>query len=327
MNSTPEKTTQPKLFPSIIERLSTLQYSKRTEESYIQWIKRFITFHGKRHPRDMGIAEIETYLNYLAEEKKVSASTQSQAKSALLFLYKQVLARELPVMENLVKLKASKTLPVTLTKHEVQTILSNLNGSMWLIASLLYGSGLRVMECLRLRVADIDFAKLEIFVRDTEGYKNRITLLPASLVEPLKAHLVEVQSLHEEDLAKGFGETRMPAGLARKYPEAGKEWAWQYAFPSSRLSVTQQTGTIYRHHADEKTVQRAVKKVVKQAGIKKLVTPNTFRHSFATHLLQGGQDIRTVQALLGHADVSTTMIYTQVVNIGGRGVASPLDVI
>ncbi|HSH87410.1 MAG TPA: integron integrase [Methylophilus sp.] len=327
MNSTPEKKTQPKLFPSIIERLSTLQYSKRTEESYIQWIKRFITFHGKRHPRDMGIAEIETYLNHLAEEKKVSASTQSQAKSALLFLYKQVLARELPVMENLVKLKASKTLPVTLTKHEVQVILSNLNGSMWLIASLLYGSGLRVMECLRLRVADIDFAKLEIFVRDTEGYKNRITLLPASLVEPLKAHLVEVQSLHEEDLAKGFGETRMPTGLARKYPESGKEWAWQYAFPSSRLSVTQQTGTIFRHHADEKTVQRAVKKVVKQAGIKKLVTPNTFRHSFATHLLQGGQDIRTVQALLGHADVSTTMIYTQVVNIGGRGVASPLDVI
>jgi site-specific recombinase XerD len=183
------------------------------------------------------------------------------------------------------------------------------------------------MECLRLRVADFDFAKLEIFVRDTEGYKNRITLLPASLVEPLKAHLLEIQSLHEEDLAKGFGETRMPAGLAKKYPDAGKEWDWQYAFPSSRLSVIQQTGAIYRHHADEKTVQRAVKKVVKQAGIKKLVTPNTFRHSFATHLLQGGQDIRTVQELLGHADVSTTMIYTQVVNIGGRGVASPLDII
>lgn len=327
MDSPPISSSPPKLFPSITERLTTLQYSKRTEESYIQWIKRFITFHGKRHPRDMGGEEIEAYLNHLAEEKKVSASTQNQAKSALRFLYEQVLERELPVMENLVKVKAHKALPITLTKHEVQAILSNLNGSIWLIASLLYGSGLRVMECLRLRVTDIDFTKLEIFVRDTEGYKNRITLLPASLVEPLKAHLLEVQSLHEEDLAKGFGESRMPAGLARKYPEAGKDWAWQYAFPSSRLSVTQQTGAIYRHHADEKTVQRAIKKVVKQAGIKKLVTPNTFRHSFATHLLQGGQDIRTVQELLGHADISTTMIYTQVVNIGGRGVASPLDVI
>ncbi len=327
MDSAPASSSQPKLFPSIMERLATLQYSKRTEESYIQWIKRFITFHGKRHPRDMGGEEIEAYLNHLAEEKKVSASTQNQAKSALRFLYKEVLARELPVMENLLKVKANKTLPVTLTKHEVQAILSSLDSTPWLIVSLLYGSGLRVMECLRLRIADIDFAQLEIFVRDTEGYKNRITLLPASLVEPLKAHLLEIQTLHEQDLAKGFGETRMPSGLAKKYPEAGKDWAWQFAFPSSRLSVTQQTGTIYRHHADEKTVQRAVKKVVKQAGIKKLVTPNTFRHSFATHLLQGGQDIRTVQELLGHADVSTTMIYTQVVNIGGRGVASPLDVI
>lgn len=327
MDSAPSLSATPKLFPSILERLTTLRYSKRTEESYIQWIKRFITFHEKRHPRDMGIEEIEAYLNHLAEEKKVSASTQSQAKSALFFLYKEVLERDLPAMENFSKVKADKRLPVVLTKHEVQAILSRLNGTTWLIVSLLYGSGLRVMECLRLRIADIDFARLEILVRDTNGYKNRITLLPASLVEPLKTYVQEVEHLHEEDLVKGFGEARMPAGLAKKYPERGKEFSWQYVFPSTRLSVDQQTGAVYRHHADEKTVQRAVKKVAKQAGISKPVTPNTLRHSFATHLLQGGQDVRAVQELLGHADISTTMIYTQVVNTGGRGIASPLDVI
>jgi integron integrase len=327
MDSAPSQSATPRLFPSILERLAALKYSKRTEESYIQWIKRFITFHAKRHPRDMGIEEIEAYLNHLAEEKKVSASTQSQAKSALFFLYKEVLERDLPVMENFNKVKADKRLPVVLTKHEVQAILSRLNSTTWLIVSLLYGSGLRVMECLRLRIADIDFARLEILVRDLNGYKNRITLLPASLVEPLKNYVQEVERLHEEDLAKGFGETRMPAGLAKKYPEAGKEFSWQYAFPSTRLSVDQETGMVYRHHADEKTVQRAVKKVAKQADISKPVTPNTLRHSFATHLLQGGQDVRAVQELLGHADVSTTMIYTQVVNTGGRGIASPLDVI
>ena len=327
MDSAPNKSTQPKLFPSIIERLNALQYSKRTEESYIQWIKRFITFHDKRHPREMGSEEIEAYLNHLAIEKKVSASTQSQAKSALLFLYKEVLQRELAAMENLTRVKTDKRLPVVLTKHEVQALLSRLDGTMWLMLSLLYGSGLRVMECLRLRIADIHFDRLEILVRDTSGYKNRITLLPASLVESLKAHFQEVELLHAEDLAKGFGEARMPLGLVKKYPEAGKELIWQYAFPSTKLSVDQQTGAVYRHHADEKTVQRAVKKVAKQADIKKEVSPNTLRHSFATHLLQGGQDVHTVQQLLGHADVSTTMIYTQVVNTGGRGVASPLDVI
>jgi integron integrase len=327
MDSAPNQPQTPRLFPSIIERLQTLQYSKRTEESYIQWIKRFIVFHGKRHPRDMGTDEIEAYLNHLAEEKKVSASTQNQAKSALHFLYKEVLEHDLPAMENLIKVKATKTLPVVLTKHEVQSILSNLDGTMWLLVSLLYGSGLRIMECLRLRVADIDFARLEILVRDTNGYKNRITLLPASLVEPLKAHLQNVQLLHAEDLTKGFGETIMPVGLVKKYPDAGKNWDWQYAFPSTKLSVDQQTGAVFRHHADEKTIQRAIKKVVEKLDIKKQVTPNTLRHSFATHLLQGGQDIRIVQELLGHADISTTMVYTQVVMTGGRGIASPLDII
>jgi integron integrase len=327
MDSTPLQSPQPKLFPSIVERLDALKYSKRTEESYIQWIKRFITFHDKRHPREMGSAEIEAYLNHLALVKKVSASTQSQAKSALLFLYKEVLQRELPPMDNLTKVKADKRLPVVLSKHEVQAILSRLEGSMWLLVSLLYGSGLRVMECLRLRVAEIDFDRLEILVRDSNGYKNRVTLLPASLVEPLKAHLQQVASLHADDLDKGFGEARLPPGLANKYADDSAAFSWQYVFPSGKLSVDQQTGAVYRHHADEKTVQRAVKKLAKQAGINKQVTPNTLRHSFATHLLQGGQDVHTVQALLGHADVSTTMIYTQVVNTGSRGVASPLDVL
>jgi integron integrase len=327
MESTPQVKPAPKLFPLIVERLRTLHYSPRTEESYIQWIKRYILFHSKRHPREMGTAEVEAFLNHLAIEKKVSASTQNQAKSALFFLYDVVLEQVLPALENVTKIKVQKQLPVVLSKQEVQTILSSLDGTAWLIVSLLYGSGLRVMECLRLRVADIDFARLEIFVRDTNGHKNRITLLPSSLVEPLKMHLQNVQVLHDEDLSKGFGEVWMPPELAKKYPDAGKDWQWQYVFPSSRLSVEQQSGLVYRHHADEKPIQRAVKKVVVQAGIKKMVTPNTFRHSFATHLLEGGQEIKTVQQLMGHADESTTRLYTKVVNTGGRGVASPLDVI
>lgn len=327
MENTPEVKPAPKLFPLIVDHLRDRNYSIRTEESYIQWIKRYILFHSKRHPREMGSTEVEAFLNHLAVEKKVSASTQSQAKSALLFLYNEVLGFDLPALENVTKVKAQKRLPVVLSTQEVQAVLSKLEGTAWLMVSLLYGSGLRVMECLRLRVADVDFAKLEIFVRDDQGYKNRITLLPASLVKPLQAHLEAVQTLHEEDLAKGFGEVWMPAGLTKKYPDAGKDWQWQYVFPSSRLSVAQQSGVVYRHHADEKPIQRAVKKVAEQAGIKKLVTPNTLRHSFATHLLEGGHDIKTVQQLMGHADESTTMLYTKVVNTGGRGVASPLDVI
>lgn len=326
MDNSPSQSS-PKLFPSITERLHRLHYSQRTEASYIAWIKRYILFHDKRHPRDMGAIEVAAFLSHLAIDKQVAASTQSQAKSALLFLYDEVLGQTLPTLENVTKVVAKKQLPVVLSTQEVQAILSRLDGNMWLLVSLLYGSGLRVMECLRLRVADIDFAKLEIFVRDAQGHKNRITLLPASLVNSLKAHLQSVAALHTADLAKGFGEVWMPAGLAKKYPDAGKDWGWQYVFPSSRLSVEQQSGVVHRHHADEKPIQRAVKKVATQAGIKKEVSPNTLRHSFATHLLEGGYDIRTVQALLGHADVSTTMIYTHVLNKGGRGVASPLDVI
>lgn len=327
MESTPQVKPAPKLFPLIVERLRVKHYSKRTEEAYIQWIKRYILFHSKRHPREMGATEVEAFLNHLAVEKKVSASTQNQAKSALFFLYDVVLEQALPALENVTKIKVQKQLPVVLSKQEVQAILSSLDGTAWLIVSLLYGSGLRVMECLRLRVADIDFARLEIFVRDTNGHKNRITLLPASLVEPLKMHLQNVQALHNQDFNKGFGKVWMPPELAKKYPDTGKDWQWQYVFPSSRLSVEQQSGVVYRHHADEKPIQRAVKKVVAQTGIKKMVTPNTFRDSFATHLLEGGQEIKTVQQLMGHADESTTRLYTKVVNTGGGGVASPLDVI
>lgn len=326
MENKPEAKPAPKLFPLIFERLHTLNYSPRTQESYIQWIKRYILFHSKRHPREMGATEVEAFLNHLAVEKKVSASTQNQAKSALFFLY-DVLEQALPALQNVTKIKVQKQLPVVLSKQEVQAILSSLDGTAWLIVSLLYGSGLRVMECLRLRVTDIDFVRLEIFVRDTNGHKNRITLLPASLVEPLKMHLQNVQDLHNEDLNKGFGEVWMPPELAKKYPNAGKDWQWQYVFPSSRLSVAQHSGAVYRHHADEKPIQRAVKRVAGQADIKKVVSPNTFRHSFATHLLEGGQEIKTVQQLMGHADESTTKLYTKVVNTGGRGIASPLDFI
>ena len=327
MENTPEVKPAPKLFPSIVERLRVKHYSKRTEEAYIQWIKRFILHHDKRHPRDMGVAEVEDFLTHLAVARNVSASTQNQAQSALLFLYEVVLGQRFPPLENITKVVAKKQLPVVLSTQEVQAILSRLDGHLWLLVSLLYGSGLRVMECLRLRVADIDFARLEILVRDKQGHKNRMTLLPASLVSPLKEHLQSVSALHAADLAKGFGEVRMPASLSVKHPDSGKDWLWQYVFPSSRLSVEQLSGLVYRHHADEKPIQRVVKKVAAEAGIKKQVTPNTLRHSFATHLLAGGQDIKTVQRLMGHADESTTMLYTKVVNVGGHGVASPLDVI
>ena len=327
MENTPEVKPAPKLFPSIVERLRVKHYSKRTEEAYIQWIKRFILHHDKRHPRDMGVAEVEDFLTHLAVARNVSASTQNQAQSALLFLYEEVLGQRFPPLKNITKVVAKKQLPVVLSTQEVQAILSRLDGHLWLLVSLLYGSGLRVMECLRLRVADIDFARLEILVRDEQGHKNRMTLLPASLVNPLKLHLQSVSALHAADLAKGFVEVRMPASLSVKHPDSGKDWLWQYVFPSSRLSVEQQSGLVYRHHADEKPIQRVVKKVAAEAGIKKQVTPNTLRHSFAAHLLAGGQDIKTVQRLMGHADESTTMLYTKVVNVGGRGVASPLDVI
>lgn len=275
----------------------------------------------------MGVVEVEAFLTHLAVARNVSASTQNQAKSALLFLYKEVLEMELPWLDNVTQAKAPKRMPVVLNKQEVQGLLNRLDGTMWLIASLLYGSGLRVMEALRLRVKDVDFVKREILVREGKGFKDRVTMLPAALLEPLKQHLLKVQALHEEDLAAGFGEVFMPMALDKKYPNGGRDWSWQYVFPSVKRSIDPLSNVIRRHHADEKTVQRAVKKAAKAANITKLATPHTLRHSFATHLLEGGYDIRTVQELLGHSDVSTTMIYTHVLNKGGRGVSSPLDVI
>ncbi len=317
----------PKLLDQVIAKMRVKHYSLRTEKSYVDWIKRYIWHHGKRHPKDMGAAEVEAFLTHLAVQRNVSASTQNQAKSALLYLYKEVLEIELPWLDNVTQAKVPKRLPVVLTQAEVQAVLSRLDGTMWLIASLLYGSGLRIMEALRLRVKDMDFARREILVREGKGFKDRVTMLPVSLIEPLKSHLLKVQALHNDDLQTGHGEVFMPMALDRKYPSAGKEWAWQYCFPSVKLSVDPRSKVIRRHHADEKTVQRAVKKAVKLAGLVKLATPHTFRHSFATHLLEGGYDIRTVQELLGHSDLNTTMIYTHVLNKGGRGVSSPLDVL
>lgn len=327
MAYTPEVKQPIKLFPLIVDRLRTLNYSQRTEEAYIQWIKRYILHHGKRHPREMGVAEVEDFLTHLAIEKTVAASTQNQAKSALHFLYDEVLEQRLPALENMPKVKAQKRLPVVLSPQEVQAILSGLDGARWLMASLLYGSGLKVMECLRLRVADIDFSRLEILVRDDQGYKNRITLLASSLVNPLQSHLQAVEALFRDDLSKGLGEVWVPPALVKKHTASGKDWAWQYVFPASRLSVAQTSGAVYRHHADEKPLQRAIKKAAENARINKQVSPNVLRHSFAAHLLQGGQALKTVQQLMGHADESTTLLYTKVVMTGGRGVASPLDVI
>ena len=273
----------------------------------------------------MGAAEVEAFLTHLAVEGGVAASTQNQAKSALLFLYKEVLGVELPWLDGVASAKAPKRLPVVLTRDEVRAALDRTEGTPGLMLRLIYGTGVRVMECLRLRVKDLDFARREIVVREGKGFKDRVTMLPESLVAPLREHLVRVRALHERDLREGGGEVYLPYALARKYPAAGREWAWQYVFPSARLSVDPRSGAVRRHHADEKSVQRALRQAVRDAGIHKPASPHTLRHSFATHLLEGGQDIRTVQELLGHKDVSTTMIYTHVLNRGARGVMSPLD--
>ena len=327
MQNNQNHTQPPKLLDQVVAKMRVKHYSLRTEKTYVDWIKRYIWHFDKRHPKDMGAVEVEAFLTHLAVDRNVSASTQNQAKSALLYLYKEVLGVELPWLDNVTQAKVPQRMPVVLTQAEVQAVLSRMDGTMWLIASLLYGSGLRIMEALRLRVKDVDFAQREILVREGKGFKDRVTMLPISLVEPLKSHLLKVQALHNDDLNAGHGEVFMPMALDRKYPSGGKSWSWQYVFPSVKLSVDPRSKVIRRHHADEKTVQRAVKKAVKLAGIVKLATPHTLRHSFATHLLAGGYDIRTLQELLGHSDVSTTMIYTHVLNKGGRGVSSPLDVL
>lgn len=317
--------TGPKLLDQVRAKIRFKHYSIRTEQAYTDWIRRFILHFGKRHPREMGAAEVGQFLTHLAVEGRVSASTQNQARCALLFLYKEVLETELPWLDDVEQAKTPQRLPVVLNRDEVQAILSRLRGTNWLIASLLYGTGMRILECLRLRVQDVDFKRREILIRDGKGAKDRVTMLPVTLVAVLRTHLQQVKELHDGDLAQGFGEVYLPFALDRKYPNAAREWGWQYVFPSAKLSVDPRSGKTRRHHVQEQAIQRAVKQAVRDAGLTKAATPHTLRHSFATHLLESGYDIRTVQELLGHSDVSTTMIYTHVLNKGGKGVNSPLD--
>ncbi len=296
-----------------------------TEKTYVHWIRRFIYFHGKRHPLEMGETEVGAFLTHLAVKENVGASTQNQALSALLFLYRHVLKREFGWLDNVERAKRSKRLPVVFTKEEVRAVLHRLEGTKSLMAGLLYGGGLRLMECIRLRVKDLDFGYRQIAVRDAKGRKDRLTVLPDALTEELKRHLVRVKTVHEHDLREGFGNVYLPFALARKYPSAGREWGWQYVFPAFKRSLDPRSGIERRHHIQERALQRAVRQAVRHAGIHKPGSCHTFRHSFATHLLEDGYDIRTVQELLGHKDVRTTMIYTHVINKGGRGVQSPLD--
>jgi integron integrase len=328
-NITPQTSSRqpPKLLDQVRAKIRLKHYSIRTEQAYVDWIRRFVLFHDKRHPAEMGATEVEAFLTHLAVRGKVAASTQNQARSALLFLYKEVLGHELPWLDNVEQAKCPQRLPVVLTHAEVKTLLDRLRGTHRLLASLLYGTGMRLMEGLRLRVKDIDFERREVLVRDGKGGKDRLTPLPTVLIEPLRNHLARVKTLHDKDLQAGYGAVYLPNALERKYPNANREWGWQYVFPSRQLSVDPRSGVTRRHHADEKGVQRAMQQAVRDAGLTKSATPHTLRHSFATHLLMGGYDIRTVQELLGHADVSTTMIYTHVLNRGGQGVVSPLDVI
>ena len=314
-----------RLLEQLSDRIRVKHYSIRTEQAYSDWVRRFILFHGKRHPREMGAKEVEAFLTHLAVAGRVSASTQNQAKSALLFLYKEVLETELPWLDEVESAKATKRLPVVLTPAEVQRLLAPIEGTVGLILRLLYGTGMRIMECLRLRVKDVDFARSEILVREGKGFKDRVTMLPEKLLAPLSEHLARVKTLHEADLADGFGEVYLPWALERKYPNAAREWAWQYVFVAAKRSVDPRSGAVRRHHVGAQSIQRAMRDALRHAGISKPATPHTLRHSFATSLLESGYDIRTVQELLGHADVSTTMIYTHVLRRGGRGVRSPFD--
>jgi integron integrase len=315
----------PRLLDQVRNRIRFKHYSIRTEQAYTDWIKRFILFHSKRHPAALGAANVEAFLTHLAVERDVAAATQNQARSALLFLYKDVLGAELPWLGGVEPARTPARLPVVLTRNEVARVLHELTGIHALIGGLLYGAGLRIMECVRLRVKDVDFTRLEIVVRDGKGAKDRVTILPRGLVAPLRLHLRDVERVHERDLRQGMGAVYLPHALQRKYPDAPRTWGWQYVFPAPALSIDPRSGIERRHHLSDQSFQRAMRQAVRDAGIVKPATPHTLRHSFATHLLESGYDIRTVQELLGHSDVSTTMIYTHVLNRGGRAVVSPLD--
>jgi len=322
---TPETIQKPKLLDRLREALRSRHYSRRTEHTYCHWVKRFIFFHNKRHPVEMAEPEINAYLTHLAVKEKVSASTQNQALSALLFLYRHVLDREIGDLGEVIRARKPRHIPVVMTREEVKAVLGHLHGDKWLMANLMYGAGLRLMECLRLRVQDIDFIRKEILIRDGKGAKDRITMLPESLKTPLQDHLKKVKVLHDRDLAEGWGRVQMPTALDRKYPNAPADWRWQWVFPQENRWINPQTKEQGRHHSDESLVQKSVRDAVIKAGLTKRATCHTFRHSFATHLLESGYDIRTVQELLGHSDVKTTMIYTHVLNRGPAGVRSPVD--
>jgi integron integrase len=316
---------RPPLLEQVRQVARARHYSPRTEDAYITWIRRFILFHDKRHPREMGEPEITRFLSNLATEHRVSPSTQNQALSAILFLYEEVLDHHLERLQNVVRAHRPVRVPVVLTREEVARILSHLHGTSWLQALLLYGSGLRLMECCRLRIKDVDLARSEITVRDGKGRKDRITLLPQRAKEPLAEHIGKVRAQYLLDLERGYAIVRLPHALDRKYPGAPREWPWQWVFPATRTYLDAANGRHYRHHLHETVLQRELKEAVRKAGIPKRASCHTLRHSFATHLLEDGYDIRTIQELLGHSDVTTTMIYTHVLNRGGRGVRSPLD--
>lgn len=314
-----------KLLDQVRDAIRLKHYSYRTEETYVQWIRRYILFHNKRHPKEMGRSEIEAFLTHLAVNGKVAASAQNQALNALLFLYRHVL--NLPVSGvNAVRAKEPQYLPTVLTREETMSVIQKMNGVHQLVVKLLYGGGLRLVEGLRLRVKDIDFAQKQIVVRDGKGMKSRVTILPSSLIEELQDHLVGIKRQHLRDLERGFGSVYLPFALERKYPNANRDWIWQYVFPAGTIAKDPRGSEMRRHHLHESGIQKAVKRAVKTARIEKKVGCHTFRHSFATHLLEAGYDIRTIQELLGHKDVKTTMIYTHVLNRGGKGVKSPLDV-
>ncbi|MBL8078403.1 MAG: integron integrase [Anaerolineales bacterium] len=315
-----------KLLDQYRDTLRAKHYSRRTEETYLKWVRQYIRFHKMRHPREMGGPEISAFITHLAVEKHVAASTQNQALSAVLFLYRSVL--NLPLDETtlqFVRPSKPKRVPTVLSKSEAKAVLDKMDGIYRIMGQLMYGSGLRLMECVRLRVKDLDFANRQIIVREGKGEDDRVTPFPDSLLEPLRLHLKSVKAIHEKDLHSGHGAVYLPYALSAKYPNANREFAWQYVFPAADLSVDPASGITRRHHLHENNLQKAVKQAAKLAKIDKPVSPHTFRHSFATHLLQNGYDIRTVQELLGHKDVKTTMIYTHVLQRGGLAVKSPLD--
>ncbi|OQY16712.1 MAG: integron integrase [Chloroflexi bacterium] len=329
MNKHPNKLLR-ELARAVHNVIRVKHYSVRTEQAYVGWIERYILFHkteqgSVRHPKEMGIPQVESFLTHLTVDCNVAPSTQNQAFSALLFLYREILGKDLDGPIESVRAQKPRRLPAVLTKEETRRVIRFLLGTQRLMVQLLYGSGMRLSECLRLRVKDVDFARCQITIRNGKGMKDRVTLLPQTLIPSLQEHLHHVKHIHDDDLGRGYGSVYLPFALERKYPNASREWAWQYAFPASELTPHPRTGAIRRDHTNPSSLRKSIKRAARQAGIKKRVSCHTFRHSFATHLLENGYDIRTVQELLGHKDVKTTMIYTHVLNRGGLAVHSPLD--